>query len=119
MMTSGLVWAGLFGVLDGIKCSADVVVFGLKKTSQPAAFISEPHRQHERQRLHQTGVRLCGGGGRGQRSAGASNTRIKQIRGMNVLTLRQVRIQSRLPQTCWTLLPGGGALLSGGGALLS
>lgn len=89
-MTSWLVWAGLLGVLDGIKCSADVVVFGLKETSQPAAFVSETHRQHERQRLHQAGVRL----------------------------LRQVRIQSRLPQTCRPPLPNGGALLPRGGALL-
>lgn len=60
-MTSGLVWAELFGVLDGVECGADVEVFGLKETSQPAAFICEAHRQHQRQGLHQAGVGLCGG----------------------------------------------------------
>lgn len=62
VVTSGLVWAGLFGVLDGVECGADVEVFGLEEASQPAAFIGETHRQHERQRLHQAGVRLWGGG---------------------------------------------------------
>lgn len=76
VVTSGLVWAGLFGVLDGVECGADVEVFGLEEASQPAAFIGETHRQHERQRLHQAGVRL----------------------------FRQVRVQSRLLQTCWPML---------------
>lgn len=49
MMTSGLVWAGLFGILDGVQRRANVEVFGLKETSQPATFISKTHRQHERQ----------------------------------------------------------------------
>lgn len=43
MMSSGLVWAGLFGVLDGVEGGADVKVFGLEKTSQPATFIGETH----------------------------------------------------------------------------
>lgn len=82
--SSGLLWAGLFGILDGVECGADVKVFGLKETSQPSAFISEPHRQHESQRLHQVGVCLCGGGAevikrRGQ--GGMSYTRLKEIRG--------------------------------------
>ena len=64
VMSSGFLWAGLFGVLDGIEGGTDVVVFGLKESSQPATFISEAHRQHEGQRLHQTRVRLCGGRGR-------------------------------------------------------
>lgn len=45
--TSGIVWAGLFGVLDGIEGGANVEVFGLKKSRQPATFIGEAHRQHE------------------------------------------------------------------------
>lgn len=61
MTSSGLLWAGLFGILDGIEGGANVEVFGLKETSQPSTFISETHRQHESQRLHQAGVRLCGG----------------------------------------------------------
>lgn len=66
MTSSGLLWAGLFGILDGIECSANVEVFGLKEASEPATFISEAHRQHEGQGLHQPGVGLWGG--RGQRS---------------------------------------------------
>lgn len=59
MMSSGLTWAGLFGILYGIESGTDVEILGLEKTSQPTAFISKTHRQHERQRLHQAGISLC------------------------------------------------------------
>lgn len=59
-MSSAFMWTRLFGVLDGIKGSTNVEVFRLKKTSQPATFISEAHRQHTSQRFHQMGVCFCG-----------------------------------------------------------
>lgn len=59
MMSSGLMWAGLFGILNGIKSSTDVKVLGLEETSQPTTFISKTHRQHECKRLHQAGISLC------------------------------------------------------------
>lgn len=49
---SVLLWVGLPGVLDGIKGGANVIVFGLQKTSQPATFICEAHWQHLSQRLY-------------------------------------------------------------------
>lgn len=112
--SSGLLWAGLFGILDGVECGADVKVFGLKETSQPSAFISEPHRQHESQRLHQVGVCLCGGGQRSLKGGvrGACHTQDSKRSGVGCgLTLRQVRVESRLPQTCWTLLCRRGTLV--------
>lgn len=49
----------LSGKLDCIESGANVEVFGLKKTSQPTAFICESHRQHLSQRLDETRIRLC------------------------------------------------------------
>lgn len=54
-------WAGLLGVLDGVQSRSNVKVFGLEESGEPAPLISEAHRQHLSQRLHQVGVRLCGG----------------------------------------------------------
>lgn len=82
---------GLLCILDGIKRSSDVEVFGLKESSQPAAFVSEAHGQHEGQRLHQAGVCLCRGG-RGE-SAGCRKTSNSSDMGAAcTLTLRQVRV---------------------------
>lgn len=60
-MSSGLVWAGLFGVLDGVKRGTNVKVFGLKESSQPPPLIGETHGQHEGQGLHQAWVCLWRG----------------------------------------------------------
>lgn len=57
--TSARLWRRMSGVLDCIKRGADVKVLGLKKTSQPAAFVCEAHGQHLSQGLHQTRIRLC------------------------------------------------------------
>lgn len=46
MISSVLVWAGLLGILDGVQRSADVKVLGLKEAGEPAAFVSEAHREH-------------------------------------------------------------------------
>lgn len=40
---SVLAWVRLSGILDCIKCGANVIVFGLQKMSQPTAFICEAH----------------------------------------------------------------------------
>lgn len=58
MISSVLVWAGLLGILDGVQRSADVKVLGLKEAGEPAAFISETHREHRGKRLNQAGVSL-------------------------------------------------------------
>ncbi|TNN33373.1 hypothetical protein EYF80_056469 [Liparis tanakae] len=93
MTSSGLERAGLFGILDSIKRRTNIEVFGLKETRQPTAFIGETHRQHERQRLHQAGVRLCWG-----------EKKTSQRRRRRGLTWRQVWVQSRLLQTRGALL---------------
>lgn len=77
LTSSGLLWAWLFGVLDGVESGTDVKILGLEKTSQPATFVGETHRQHECQGLHQTGVSLCRG--RGWRSEVTSYNTTSQI----------------------------------------
>lgn len=60
MMSSGALWVGLLGELDGIQRGADVAVLGQQEASEPAALVSEAHGQHEGQGLHQPRVGLWG-----------------------------------------------------------
>lgn len=58
-MPSARLLVRMSGKLDCIQSGADVKVFGLKKTSQPATFVGEPHGQHLSQGLDETRVGLC------------------------------------------------------------
>lgn len=62
MMSSGALWVGLLGELDGIQRGADVAVLGQQEASEPAALISKAHGEHEGQGLHQPRVGLWGQG---------------------------------------------------------
>lgn len=58
MMSSGALWVGPLGKLDGVQRGADVAVLGQQEASEPAALVSEAHGQHEGQGLHQPRVSL-------------------------------------------------------------
>lgn len=73
MRSSGALWAGLLGELDGVQRGADVVVLGLQEASEPAALVGEAHGEHEGKGFHQPGVGLWGSGVKGQHCNKASD----------------------------------------------